>query len=121
MPFVAWETFGESVRGPLMSGLATCSLQGLQEGWLESSLRLVLAFALALLVTPLLTTPPLPARHPTLRWSPSPPSYSLQSNFPVLFSLDLFSDITLSLGPSLTILFENHTLRHILNQPSFPP
>lgn len=104
-----------------MSGLDTCNLHGLQEGWLESSLRLVLAFALVLLVTPLLTTPPLPAKHPTPGWSPSPLSYSLHSNFAVLFPLDLCSDVTLSLGPSLTVLFKNHTLRHILNQPSFPP
>lgn len=44
--------------GLLMSGLATYGLH-LQEGWSGSSLGLVLGFALALLVTPLLNTPPL--------------------------------------------------------------
>lgn len=48
-----------------MPRLATYGLH-LGEGWSGSPLGLVLGFALALLVTPLLNTPPLPTGHLTL-------------------------------------------------------
>lgn len=76
-------------RGFLMCDLATYGL-GIQEHWSGSPLGPVPNFALAFLVTPLLTTPPLPAGHPTLcyqGWSLIPPSNPrcLPSSFLPLF------------------------------------
>lgn len=102
MPFGVWDTLGNSEKG-------TSDVWAGSPGELvRNPLGLVPGFALALLVTLLLTAPLLTAGHPTLccqGWSLIPPS-----NPRCLLRYHLSPE------PFLTALLKNHTLRHIFNQ-----